>query len=233
MFRSTLLAILCLMMLMDAARGEDRSSLADSIAINVLVLPDRPMREHVQRLNRQLRANDPQGFALDDSHVPHLSLLHIYVRSDDLPRVIEAVSGVLSRHPVVGMSLEAQGLEHQPWSGREMSSVAVRKRTELTQVQDALVTALRPFRTPSADATAFVGSDVDDATVQYVAGFIENQTGRKFKPHITVGLSDEDFAERLRVGQAEVGPADSNVETVAIYQLGNAGTARKELWRAQ
>src|SRR5262245_23808657 len=82
------------------------------VAINVLLLPDQQMSARARDLNRRLRETYPDGFALDDSHVPHISILHLYVRDGDLPGIFAAVHRVVVERSVVGIELTAKGLRH-------------------------------------------------------------------------------------------------------------------------
>ena len=61
-------------------------------------------------------------------------------------------------------------------------------------------------------------------TIEYVRTFVPKRTGDGFEPHITVGISDAPPADSFD-------PTAFKVDALAVYQLGNIGTARKELWR--
>jgi hypothetical protein len=199
-----------------------------TIAINVLLLPDQRMTARAQEINAQLRQGYPQGFALNASHVAHISILHRYVRTDDLPEVFTAVEQVDARHPMAGQMLTASGLESSPWQGHQVTSITVEKTPELAALQNDLVTALRPYTVESGDAAAFVSTpgepNVGDETIDYVWTFVPKRTGEGFKPHITVGMTDAPPPAGLEQLQFKVA-------ALAVYQLGNVGTARKELWR--
>jgi len=203
------------------------------IAINVLLLPDERMQVHAHDLNSQLRRNDPSGFAFDDTHVPHISLVHQYVRSSDLPRVFEAAQRVAAKHKLVGAKVTATGIEHESWNGRELSTLSVQKTDEMANAQRELLDALRPYRSEPGGADAFIRKageeEIDPSTIDYVATFAEKRTGDQFKPHFTLGFSDAAFAEQLKAKEVE--PFPFKIADVAVFQLGNVGTARKELWR--
>jgi hypothetical protein len=199
-----------------------------SVAINVLLLPDQRMSKQAQDINAQLRQGYPQGFALNASHVAHISILHCFVRVEDLPRLFAAVEQVGARHPIVGQTLTASGLESSPWQGHQITSIDIEKTPELATLQSDLVAALRPYSVESGDAAAFMTTPgephVGDETVEYVRTFVPKRTGDGFKPHITVGITDTPPASQLE-------PMQFTVAALAVYQLGNVGTARKELWR--
>lgn len=212
------------------------SHAADSsvVAINILALPDASMRDRARQLNERLGQNHPQPFKFDESHVPHISLLHRFVATKDLPQIYSAVERTLSKHPLIGKELTATGLEHSAWGDSEIVSITVNKSSELTALQAELIEALRSFATPPGNRDAFVTApgpaEIDAQTVEYVKAFKQKRTGENFKPHITVGLSDAATATQLQSQPSSAMPF--KIAAVAVYQLGNIGTARKELWRA-
>ena len=71
-------------------------------------------------------------------------------------------------------------------------------------------------------------AEISAATIQYVKVFIANYTGTNFKPHITVGVGEEAFVRKM--DEERFAPFSVAVAGVAIYQLGNLGTARRKLW---
>jgi hypothetical protein len=204
----------------------------DVVAINVLAVPDGSMRDYARQLNERLRREDSQSFALDETHVPHISILHRFVAAKDLPQIYAAVRQVLQKHPLQGKTLEATGIEHSRWGDTESVSITIASSPQLTALQRDLIAALRPHPTPTGSRAAFVTSpgpsDIDAETVQYVKTFEQKQAGDSYKPHITVGLADSATAEQLQ--SQLLAPRKFTIEAIAIYQLGNVGTARKQLW---
>ncbi len=206
----------------------------DVVAINILAVPDRLMRDHARQLNEHLDHAHPASFAFDESHVPHISILHRFVAAKDLPQVYAAVERLLSHHPLAGKALTATGLERSRWDDADVVSLKLEASPELTGLQTELIKALQPYQTPSGGHDAFVTSpgapDIDQKTIQYVQTFEQEQVGDRFKPHITIGLANSAVAEQL-AAQATP-PMKFTIEAIAIYQLGNIGTARKQLWRS-
>jgi hypothetical protein len=205
----------------------------DVIAVNVLIQPDQESSERAARINGVLRQSYPRGFALDATHLPHISVLQGYVKAKDLAAFYMAVERVSAEHPVAGRQLAVLGLEHKPWARQEITNINIAKTPELEAFQAALVSAVSPYLVNAGDGTAFLTSkeepDVDGETIEYVRTFVLKHTGAAFEPHITVGISDADTARKVS-GQQEA-PPNLTVVSVAVFQLGNVGTARKELWR--
>jgi hypothetical protein len=79
-------------------------------------------------------------------------------------------------------------------------------------------------------AAAFVGAKINPSTIGWVENFIPT-SGENYVPHVTAGVAKEDFAKRMKAEPYEV--FTFGADGVAIYQLGNFGTAAKMLWQSQ
>ena len=80
------------------------------IAINILLDPDAATVERAQATNARLRANYPDGFALDANHAPHITLLQRFVHTADLDEVAKAVVEVLRKEQTMHWQSKATGL---------------------------------------------------------------------------------------------------------------------------
>jgi hypothetical protein len=203
------------------------------IAINVLLLPDERLAAYARDLNQRLLERSPEGFMLDASHVPHISLVHRYVRCADLPKVLAAVERIATRHDLGGQTLNTSGLTHAPWQERVVTSIRVEKTPPLAALQGDLVAALRMYSVARGTRDAFMATaaepHVDDQTIEYVRTFVDEHTGERYQPHVTVGISDNESARWIAAQPAH--PLEFTVDAMAVYQLGDVGAARKELWR--
>jgi hypothetical protein len=65
-------------------------------AIDVLLDPDATMIKHAEAANERLLKTFPKGFALGETHHPHVSCLQRCVKTADLDKVYEAVGKVLA-----------------------------------------------------------------------------------------------------------------------------------------
>jgi hypothetical protein len=81
------------------------------------------------------------------------------------------------------------------------------------------------------DQAAFVpdptGTPFDPALFTYVDSFVEKQARKNFNPHVTTGTGPLKWVE-----QREQEPFDSfefGVDKLAVYKLGNFGTAAERL----
>ena len=203
----------------------------DLVAIDVLLLPDAAMAGRARALNQVLRQHLPAGFAFDATHVPHLTLLQCYVRRPDLPAVAAAADAAFRSAPPVGLALTATGQAAGPLGALSTAVISVAATPALTRLQRGIVEAVTPFIRHGGTAAAFVDapeSPTAGATARYVDSFLAAASGANFRPHVTAGLGRPDFVARL-VAQPFT-PFAFRIEGAAIYQLGDVGTARKQLW---
>jgi hypothetical protein len=71
------------------------------------------------------------------------------------------------------------------------------------------------------------GRDIQQSLIEYVADFVAIAAGKKFNPHVTIGVGTEAYLNEMLAQPFQAftfSPASASV-----YQLGSFGTARKEL----
>ena len=201
-------------------------------AINIVLELDEATVARAKTVNARLRSSFPQGFALDASHVPHITLLQRYVRTRDLDATYAAVRRALDTKPLAGIKLTAVGYSYSRFGDTGLASVVIKPAPELVKLQQLLIEALTPYEAGDGTSAAFVTAPdeagISPATIEYVKVFAANYTGANFKPHITVGQGDEEIVGKMK--QERFAPFTVTVAGAAIYQLGNLGTARRKLW---
>jgi hypothetical protein len=217
--------------------AESRQPLVQSdadrvIAIDVLLEPGPVMAAKAQAANAKLRADYPHGYTLGRDQVAHITLVHRYVREKDLPKIEEAVSKVAAKERPLQWQLTANGFGYSIWVGLATTVINIERTPELDRFAADIVKAVEPFTIEKGTVAAFHTSrelpKIDDKIVDYVANFVPNSSGNNYKPHVTIGVAHEEFVKKLK---AE--PFDKftfKPAGVAIYQLGNFGTAQKKLW---
>ena len=77
------------------------------IAIDVALEPDATMIQRAKAANARLRKVYPEGFALDATHNPHITMLQQFVRTADLDKVYAAVSDALAGEKPTSWKLKA------------------------------------------------------------------------------------------------------------------------------
>src|ERR1700758_232288 len=76
-------------------------------AIDIALEPDATMVQHAMAANARLLKAFPKGFALDETHHPHISMLQQFVRTDDLDKVFAAANAVMGKEKPTAWTLKA------------------------------------------------------------------------------------------------------------------------------
>jgi hypothetical protein len=200
-------------------------------AIDILLDPDATMLKNAQAANARLRESFPAGFALDETHQPHVSCLQRYVRTAALDKLRDAVGKVLAGETPSAWKLRAYKYYYLPWKEIGLAGIVIEPSDDLIRFQQKLIDAVAPFTERTGTAAAFVTSkddpDINQPTIDYVAGYVPNQTGGKFNPHVSIGIASQDYLKKMLDEKFEAftfSPAG-----LAAYHLGNLGTARRKL----
>lgn len=216
----------------DEPAAQGRQDPSRIIAIDVLLEPSADMARFAEAANHGVRRDYPAGFTLGAQQAPHITLVHRYVRAGDLPKLEAKLAALLAADNPLVFQLTAIGYEHSQWEGFALMTIAIERSVQLSRVQAKIAEAVEPLSVPTGSADAFAVNHelpkIDQSIVDYVKNFIPAASGKNYKPHITIGLAHEFIAkdlEAIRFPHRTFRPA-----AVAIYQLGNFGTAQKKLW---
>lgn len=217
------------------AKRQEASAKADGgrvIAIDVLLVPDATMVKRAEAVNAKLRGNYAEGYTLGPEQVAHITLIHSYVRESELPAIEKAIAQVMDEEKPLAIDLLATGMEHGIWAGVAITSINIKPTAKLSRLQHLVAKAIEPFKATGGNVMSFSTTKelpkIDGEIVSYVEQFATKSSGEKYKPHVTVGVARADFVKKLEAEPFETfsfAPAG-----VAIFQLGNFGTAQKQLW---
>ena len=201
-------------------------------AIDILLNPGEAMVRQAEAANAKLRANNPDCFALDSHHVPHITVLQRYVRTDDLNKVFMEVDAIVTAEHPTRWKLKATGFFSVPYNGQTLTWLAVEPTDELRNFQQKLIAAVAPYTAENGAGVAFVpradGRSIIQPTVTFVNEYVAKYSGMNFRPHVTVGLGHEDFVKQLM--DEPFAPFTFDSAGVSIYHLGEYGTAQDKLW---
>ena len=205
------------------------------IAIDVLLQPDATMLEEAATWNARMREHSPEGFKLDPEHVPHITLIQRFIAERDLAAVLAAVDRVKSTFDIAAMRMTATGLYHIPSGKIGLAGIVIAPSDALRALQDAVIAAVNPFARTGGGASAFVpdptGTPFPPFLFQYVETFVPNQTGKKYNPHVTIGIAPIGWLENIE--QQPFSSFTFGAKGIAVYHLGNFGTASRRLDNAK
>jgi hypothetical protein len=226
-FRTGLIALILVAGVAGAQTAGSPTPSDAIIAIDVLLQPDQAMVAKANAVNASLRGNYPQGYSLDATHAPHVTLLQRFVRAKDLDTVESAVKKVIDAERPAGLQLKATGLVYALSAGVAVTLIAVERTPELAGLQQKVADAVAPFSVSGGTAAAFIDTAPGADIVPYVETFVPKHSGANYFPHITAGVATEDFVKELKAQPFDA--VSFHPVGVAIYQLGNFGTASKKL----
>jgi 2'-5' RNA ligase len=213
---------------MQSARAQSQTPI---IAIDTLLEPDETMIKKVVAANERLLKVFPKGFVLGKTHAPHISTLQRYVKTADLDKIYEAVEKVLAEEKPATWKLKAYKYYYIPWKDIGLAGIVIEPTGDLIRFQQKLIDALAPSTVKTGTAAAFVTTkedpDINQPTIGYVEHFVPNETGKKFNPHVTIGMASRVYLDEMLKEPFEA--FTFSPVGVSVYHLGNFGTARTKL----
>jgi len=214
---------------MDPLRaGADKNLIT---AINILLVPDTTMLLHCQANNTRLLEVFPDGFSLDATHRPHITMNQRFVRKADLDQIFIAVYKVLAAANVKAIRLEAYKYYYVPSGPLGLAGIVAKPTPELLKLQGDLIVAVAPFTVETGSITAFTAAHdnpaLDAQLMEYVSTFVPKETGENFSPHVTTGVAPREYLDEMLAEPFE--NFIFSLAGAAVYQLGPFGTAAKKL----
>jgi 2'-5' RNA ligase len=211
--------------------AQQSPTVAPVTAVDIALEPDTTMIEHAKADNARLLKSFPNGFTLDATHHPHVTLLQQFVRTADLDKVFAAAGTALAKEKPRAWTLKAFKYYYIPAPPIGLAGIVVEPTDDLHRLQDELIAAVTPYTVKTGTPAAFFseedGRDIQKPLIDYVADFTTIAAGQKFNPHVTIGVGTETYLNQML---AEPFPSFTfAVAGASVYQLGAFGTARKEL----
>jgi 2'-5' RNA ligase len=200
-------------------------------AIDIALEPAATMVQHAMAANARLRQSFAKGFALDETHHPHISMLQQFVRTDDLDKVFAAANAVIAKEKPTAWTLKAFKYYYIPAPPVGVAGIVIEPTDELHRLQDELIKAVKPYTVKTGTAAAFFsdegGRDIQNELIAYVENFVTDAAGKRFNPHVTIGVGTE--ADLNKMLAEPFASFTFSPVGASVYQLGSFGTARKEL----
>ncbi len=201
------------------------------IAIDILLEPDAKMLKESDVNNARLLKVYPNGFSLDSSHTPHITMLQCFVRTADLEKFYAAEEKVLSAANVNAIKLEAFKYYYAPAGATGVAGICAKPTPEIIKLQAEIIAAAKPFMVKRGPIEAFTAPHEDPANdvglIEYVSTFVPKMSGPNFNPHVSTGVAPKEYLDKMLAEPFEdfiFSPAGA-----AVYQLGPFGTAAKKL----
>lgn len=184
------------------------------IALDVAVLPPREVSETARQLSASLPADEFQGLRLDDEHLPHITLMQLFARVNELDQVYARVDEIIRDYARLPLRLTGGG------QGTNSVWLAVEKTQQLVELHERLMEGLRGLERPDGGTGAFFDEDARLRDALWVSGYRLKSSFHHFAPHITLGHGSAPPA---------VTPIAFDAEAVAVCHLGRFCTCRRVL----
>jgi hypothetical protein len=201
------------------------------VAIDILMEPDAVMVERAQAVNARLLDVFPQGYSLDESHRPHLTTVQQFVRAEHLDEIYDTVGKIIKQANPADWQLKAFKYYYIPAKGTGLAGIVVEPTADWIKLQHDILDAILPFTAKTATNEAFFTTpeepDIVAGLIDYVATFVPEHSGKNFMPHVSVGVAPEDYLKAMLAEPFEA--FTFSLAGASIYQLGDYGTARKQL----
>ena len=204
--------------------------MTDLTAVDIMMQPDAIAIARAREVNRRMPLSIPAGITLDDTHLPHITMLQRYLITANLDQAYAAIAAVVDDTDAAALSYHVPGItysEHWGPPGQAAAVLGVHPNQQVLDLQAALLAAVTPFTGSGGTDAAFVtdpGQQISPTTKDWVETYQPNQVGANYTAHLTVGLAT---VADLKAMQAEpFEEFDVHPVGLAVYQLGNNGTAR-------
>lgn len=152
------------------------------------------------------------------------------MRTAELEDVYDAVEKTVADTDMAALSYEITNIAHADWGfpGYGPTVPQVKVSPKVLDFQAKLLAAIEPFVESGGTAAAFVADPVEEISltiIDWVENYVPAQIGKaNYLPHLTVGAAKFDD---LKIIEAEpFDPSTVHAVGVAVYHLGNNGTAR-------
>jgi 2'-5' RNA ligase len=158
-------------------------------------------------------------------------MLQQLVRTDDLDKVYAAANAVLAKEKPTAWTLKAIRYYYIPAPPVGVAGIVIEPTDDLHRLQDELIAAVKLYTVRTGTPAAFFsnegGRDIQGALISYVANFVTDAAGKRFNPHVTIGVGTEAHLNKMLAEPFP--PFTFSAAGASAYQLGSFGTARKEL----
>ena len=191
------------------------------LAVDIVLLPDKPMTDKVLEMNAQLVENFESEIALGpDKYLPHISLCMGVLDEADQAYVTAALARIAAEHPQ-GTLRATNVVYGESESGKTVSLLEIENPPTLQKLPQRVVFEAGRFLDKDVTAEMVADQDVAETTLEWISRYRAKASFENFFPHITVGYG------RLSV---EARPMDFVASKLAMCHLGNHCTCKHVLF---
>jgi 2'-5' RNA ligase len=186
----------------------------DLIAIDVAILPPADVTQRAIALSASLPQEPDQALRLDSDHLPHITLMQLFVRANELETAFGRIRDIVQGRPPLLLRVPGSGKsDHTVW-------MEIERTGDLVELHERLMQDLRGIERENGSQAAFFEGDARINDVMWVAGYRLKSSLAQFTPHITLGHAAE---------PPPVEPFAFEATRIAVCHLGRFCACRRVL----
>ena len=190
------------------------------IAIDIVLLPpDDIMNLSIKINSEMINKFEPEQILNKETCMPHATVLMGVVDENNLGKIYSILGEVAKKFFALDLTITKDYDSGRPNGDRGSTCFEIEKTKELMNLQEELVERCKPFL--SYDGTIemlFNPPEVNELSLHWLNGFLQNSVGERYTPHITLGLGDVKGVDY---------PIKFRSSRLAVCHLGNFCTCRK------
>jgi len=194
-------------------------------AVDIALLPPDEIFELSKKYNSLINNQNPGGLVLDDTHLPHITLVQQYIDTDKQTRLFSEITSAYAKFKPI--NLKISGIDSLRLSdGKEASYFIFEDVTKIQELHEALMEISAPCVSTGDESSFFTdpGEQIRASSLDWTTNFRDKASGPNFEAHITLGIGHKPKLEDK---------LEFCIYRLAVCQLGNYNTCRKILkeWR--
>jgi hypothetical protein len=178
--------------------------MTDLTAVDIMIQPDPAAIARARAVNARMPLSIQAGITLDETHLPHITMLQRYLITADLEQAYAAIASVIAATDVAALRYHVPGITYSEHWGPPRQAAAVlgvQPNQPVLDLQAALLAAVAPFTGTGGTDAAFVtepGQQISATTKDWVETYDPNQTGGNYTAHLTVGMATVEDLQQCR-----------------------------------
>ena len=115
--------------------------MTDLTAVDIMIQPDAAAIARARVVNRRMPLSIPAGITLDDTHLPHITMLQRYLITADLDQAYAAVAAVVAETDAATLVYHVPGItysEHWGTPGQAGAVLGVHPNQQVLDLQAGL-----------------------------------------------------------------------------------------------
>lgn len=187
---------------------------------NIVIIPNQAVADTARKVSAKISTIAPTCFQLDSAlHNPHITIYHISLDTDSLEEVHEKLRRIASSRDSFSLNQKQYRLIDTRWI-----DIGYESDENIMKLHRDVLEAVSPLRVQ--DVTAEMReewSDMSPERQENLELYGWSEIRNLYRPHLTLTRLVESAEEEI-LGKLPEGAFSFEVDTIALYELGEYGT---------